>query len=116
MLLIIDRNVFVEGHSSYHVQFGVDYDIMIGVYNFVKSSFLKKHLSELDKLITSSAKLKNCFLYIHHPLLMRNYQLSDCKRYTEDISFKNKLRNYWALRLKYRRCPIELIEYGSQLF
>jgi hypothetical protein len=108
MKLIIDR--FSTKKNIYSFGFGPDFDILVAQWNipFVKC---KETMAEIDRLISNSIDLKFCVLNLKHPLLIESTK--DLEKYGHD--YKPIIREYFALRLIYRRFPVELIEIGKRL-
>lgn len=115
MKLIIDR--FCTKKDKYHFSFGVDYDISIFEEEIWIHGVPKETMPEIDRLITGSIELKFCVLNLKHPLLLEppSNPLQHFWWIGEDESYR-KLREYFALRLIYRRSSVELIEIGKRLF
>jgi len=119
MKLIIDRSSTKKGY--YHFSFGVDYDISIFEEEIWMAGVSKETMVEIDKIITKSAELKWCVLYIKHPLLLESFELPDPTKksignFFRDENVKHILRSYFAIRLQHRRFPVDLIEIGKRLF
>jgi hypothetical protein len=117
--LIIDRGSTIEG--IYRVEYGVDFDVMIGYWDFHMQLINSKTMSEIDMIITKSVELKNCVLYMKHPLLLENTteDFSDQKGFFntfEEVSVRKNLRNFFAVRLTHRRYQVDLIDLGRRLF
>jgi len=120
MKLIIDR--FYEYKELYTVQFGMDYDVIIFKCDFPKSIFsidtddYAEVIKGIDKIITNSPNLVFCVTHIKHPLLLKNFKKQNPHWGTSIEDHKKKLRNFFAVRLKYRQHKVELIEFGRRLF
>jgi len=117
MKLIIDR--FSTNKKVYSFEFGPSFDISIGYWEIEKHD--AKTMAEIDKIVTGSAELKFCVLYIKHPFLVEQYYEQDnisanIWRGMTEITFRKQLRDYFALRLIHRRDNVELIEIGKRLF
>jgi len=109
MKLIIDRSSTKK--NIYSFGFGPEFDILVGQWNiqFIKCN---ETMAEIDRIITNSVDLKFCVLNLKHPLLIESTK--DLERYGHD--YKPILREYFALRLIYRRSEFQLIELGKRLF
>jgi len=108
MKLIIDR--FTRNESLYQIDFGVDYYILIGHWMFVKNLLtFPEELTLLDKLVTNSPDLSFCVMNLKNPILLKdnNWHIN---------TFRKDLRDFWTIRLKHRKSPIDLIEFGKRLF
>jgi hypothetical protein len=116
MKLIIDRGSTRK--DFYTIQFGPDFDIAIFIDAIWIGGTSKETLSEIDKIITKSAELKWCVLYIKHPLLLEhdNEVSKSPNGFFVDENARHVLRSYFALRLIHRRHSVELIEIGRRLF
>ena len=120
MKLIIDRAQTTK--NIYSIEFGIDFDVLIGRWEINVLTTKPDELSEVDRIITKSAELKYCVMYMKHPLLLKNYGDGDptsskaFRFQLEDYSYRAKLRNYFALRLTHRRRPVDLYEFGKRLF
>jgi len=117
MKLIIDRGMNKE--NFYSVEFGPDFDILIFTAQFFIPSINKEDMVEVDKIITNSFDKVFCVLYLKHPLLMKDYSVSQSNKsffLKDESEFRNILRDYFAVRLKYRHYPVELYEFGRRLF
>lgn len=117
MKLIIDR--FSNNSNIYSFEFGPDFDISIGFWRIERQD--DETMAEIDKIITKSVELKFCVLYIKHPFLLEQceqpgYSSSNLWKGITEITFRKKLRDYFALRLLHRRHPVELYEFGRRLF
>ena len=116
MKLIIDRGS--TNKDFYTIQFGPDFDISILVDSIWIVGTSKETLSEIDRIVTLSAELKYCVLFIKHPLLVEhdNEEPKSSNKFFVDGNARNVLRSYFALRLIHRRHPVELYEIGKRLF
>ena len=118
MKLVIDRNS--TDKDFYIVDYGVDWDVMIGTWKIPSKFVTPEAMAEADRIITKSAELKWCVMYIKHPLLLKSYtEEKPLNTFWTDVDerfLKSQLRNYFAVRLKYRRFPVELTEIGKRLF
>jgi len=116
MKLVIDRGSTKKGY--YHFSFGVDYDISIFEEEIWMAGVSKETMVEIDKIITKSAELKWCVLYIKHPLLLEhdNEVSKSSNSFFVDENARHILRSYFAIRLQHRRFPVDLIEIGKRLF
>lgn len=108
MKLIIDRMINQKG--IYSVAFGPDFDVLIYKENFYINIIPKEIMSDIDLIVTNSPNLIFCVLYIKHPVIMKDYTI-----FTEE-HYKIKIRTFFAIRLKYRKHPVELFEDGRRLF
>lgn len=115
MILIIDRGCTKK--DRYQFSFGVDYDVLIFEKEIWIPGIPRETMPEIDKLITGSIELKFCVLHLKHPLLLEptSSPLQQSWWLGEDESYR-KLREYFALRLIYRRFEIQLYEIGKRLF
>jgi hypothetical protein len=120
MKLIIDRAQTKSG--IYSVSFGPDFDILIFREEFYLPSINKEIMSEVDRIITNSPNLVFCVTHIKHPLLIENCNPNDFStrqgffENIDEIIFRKKLRDYFAIRLIHRRYPVELYDFGKRLF
>lgn len=79
----------------------------------------KEIMAQVDKIVTNSPNKVFCVTHIKHPLLLKSYGATLPEKYNnvkEEITFKQDLRHYFALRLQHRRYPVELYEFGKRLF
>jgi len=114
MKLIIDRSITKKGF--YTIQFGPDFDIFIFQEEIWMSGVPFEVMSEIDKIVTKSAELKFCVLYIKHKLLLDYDENNLSNNFFIDNEYKQILRNYFAVRLTYRKYDVKLIEIGKKLF
>ncbi len=123
MKLIIDRSSTERG--IYSVDFGPDFDILVGSWKIVMKFISPSTMSDIDYLFTNSTSKIFCITHIKHPLLMKSYNKPEQKSNQHNASFWSKaneeiwcrpLREYFALRLIHRRYDIDLYELGKRLF
>jgi hypothetical protein len=118
MKLIIDRNI-TDKHF-YTIDFGVDFDCLIGSWKIPSKFVTPEAMSEADRIITNSPSKVFCITHIKHPLLMKNYTnentLSNFWLNSDEKFLKKPLREYFALRLIYRKYDVDLYELGKRLF
>lgn len=115
MKLIIDREV--DRKHCYSVSFGIDYDILIGRWDFNTLSIHKDDMAELDRLVTNSPDTVFCICNMKHPLLMKDFSEKESSGFfNNDHSFKRKLRNFYAVRLRHRKYKVDLLEFGKKYY
>jgi hypothetical protein len=119
VILIVDRGQTKKG--IYTFEFGVEQDILIGRWEIYMNAVKPDIMSQVDELVTNSPSKVFCVTHIKHPLLMEDYSddlntRSGFFGAVDEISIKKKLRNYFAVRLTYRRYPVELYDFGRRLF
>ena len=114
MKLIIDRGNTKKGF--YTIQFGPDFDIFIFEESIWMNGLSKEVISEIDRIVTGSVDLKFCVLHIKHELLLDYEENNLSNNFFIDNEYKQILRNYFAVRLIYRKYDVELIEIGKKLF
>ena len=120
MKLVVDRGRTKP--NIYSIEFGPDFDILILREEIWMPSVSLEAMSEIDRIITKSAELKYCVMYMKHPLLQKSYgseDLTNAKGFfntVEEHSYRSKIRHYFAMRLIHRRRPVELYEFGHRLF
>ena len=112
MKLIIDRCCNISNFYSF--SFGIDFDVLIFHEEFYLPSINKEEMSKIDKIITGSAELKFCVMYIKHPLLLETP--TDPDLFITEKTYRTVLRDYFALRLIHRKFKVELYEFGKRLF
>jgi len=106
MVLVIDRGSTKIGY--YTIQFGPTTDVFI----FDKSIWMLTALNEIpevDRIVTLSAELKYCVMYMKHPLLISNS--NNILSYLTSV-----LREYFDIRMFYRQHEVTLYEFGKRLF
>lgn len=118
MKLIIDRNR--TDSEFYTIEFGPDFDILIFKERILTAAIHPETMAEIDKIVTRSVELKYCLMYIKHPLIMKNYNPDKntskfWNMYAEQI-FKQQIRNYFSIRMQYRKYNVELTDIGKRLF
>jgi len=114
MKLIIDRGSTKKGF--YSIQFGVDFDTLIFSEKIWISGLNPKIISNIDMIVTKSAELKWCVLYIKHPLLLEHGDRPSTNSFFEDENARHTLREYFTVRLMHRRFSVDLYEIGKRLF
>jgi len=116
MKLIINRGVSQK--DIYQVSFGPDYDILIFDYSFPMNVVDTKVMKDIDYIVTNSPDLVFCVTHIKHPVLRKEYHTPNEQPFFGrcDSVYKSQLRNYFAIRLRHRRQPVEVIDFGQRLF
>jgi len=121
MKLIIDR--MSTDKDFYTIEFGLDFDVLIGSWKIYTKLVPAKALVDLDMIVTRSAELKWCVMYIKHPLLLKSYVQEESQSIgskvwnkSDEKYWKQPLREYFALRLQHRKYPVDLYDIGKRLF
>jgi len=119
MKLIIDRGS--TDKDMYTVEFGPDFDVLIGTWSIWMKAVDKKTMAEADRIFTNSPNKVFCVTHIKHPLLLESYNEGPVTLQTfwprvDDKMLRQPLREYFALRLIHRRYPVDLYEIGKRLF
>jgi len=123
MKMLIDRGSTEK--DIYLVEYGVDWDIMVGVWRIPMNVVSKEAMAEADRIFTKSSELKFCVMYIKHPLLLKSYTQDTTQSLSniwqsvvssDEKFLKEPLRSYFAIRLQHRKFPVDLTEIGKRLF